>query len=119
MNSLRVVFLILLAYASSSLGADMTEPTINTLSNCQKWVSMPMNKESWNTIYDGGGQSQWSDGLMFSPQVALKASDTHAALFLAKDFSSRDFLIRVQYENKESFRKPAANSWEVFWLFFN
>lgn len=84
------------------------------------WAALPPTPEHWRTEYDGFGKVDFQDGVVLSPGIADRPSVTHAALVTTRALADlRDFAISVTFENRRALRSPAANPWEVFWLFFN
>lgn len=88
---------------------------------CPNWKTIPLKEAHFVKAYDGFGQIHFKKGLTLQPRsIASVADGTHAALALLNDQTlRRNFGVRVKYQNEKTFREPAANTWEVFWLFFN
>ncbi len=87
---------------------------------CISWKTINLNKNNWEVAYDGYGEVKFDQGLKLMPKSAFEKDKTHAALVLTKEMiSSKKFAIRINYANEKQLRSPAANPWEVFWLFFN
>ena len=56
------------------------------------------------------------------PETTTSPSVTHAALALSNQYISNpvtDFVATVVVSTEQQLRTPPANSWEVFWFFFN
>ena len=99
---------------ADNIKAPMKEPI------CTNWKTINLNENNWEVAYDGYGEVKFDQGLKLMPKSAFENEKTHAALVLTKEMiSSKKFAIRINYVNEKQLRSPAANPWEVFWLFFN
>lgn len=109
-----IVFTFSLHLFADNIKTSMKEPT------CTSWKTIKLNKNNWEVAYDGYGEVKFDEGLKLMPKSALEKDKTHAALVLTKEMiSAKKFAIRINYANEKQLRSPAANPWEVFWLFFN
>jgi hypothetical protein len=87
---------------------------------CKNWKTIPLDQKNWTASYEGFGKIHFNDGVQLHPRSIASESGTHAALtVLNEPIQSESFLTRIRYKNISQLRKPASNSWEVFWLFFN
>lgn len=124
LNWTFVLFLavLLTGYESKILFMNMAMANSKShLTTCAKWKSIPLQEAHFVKAYDGFGQIHFKNGLTLQPRsIASVANGTHAALALLNDQTLRkNFGVRVKFQNEKTFREPRANSWEVFWLFFN
>ncbi len=116
-TKLILVFAVF-SFSSNSFADGMKSPMIEP--NCTNWKTISLNKNNWEVAYDGYGEVTFDKGLKLMPKSAFEKDKTHAALVLTKEMiSAKKFAIRINYANEKQLRSPAANPWEVFWLFFN
>jgi hypothetical protein len=81
---------------------------------------LALSEANWEKQYDGFGRIQFKEGVLLEPQPAKQADVTHAALVLSRtDIDLSKTAVRIKYQNQRFLRSPAANPWEVFWVFFD
>ena len=79
---------------------------------------MPLDPTHWYTVYDGGGEVSYRDGVIrFRPEAVKQDHETKAALLLLREIPPETVGIRVRYRVLRQLR-PNPRPWEVFWLFF-
>lgn len=90
----------------------------------QKFEKVPMDKEHWTVVYDGGGDVLFeplSNSLLLKPRVPESPTQTFAALVTLNTLKIplRDYAVRVVVSTNAQLRKDAPNDWEVFWFLGN
>lgn len=121
MRAQFALFLTLHFGIAMALASSMTSLEASTRTpRCEKWTRVPLEPSAWEQAYDGYGRISFGKQLELSPRAPASSKKTHASLVLLKDSpKSKDFAVRVRFENVKPLRGPAANPWEVFWLMFN
>lgn len=116
----KTLILVVVSLSSISMGKSKSA-SASKFNDCKSWKSLSLTPQAWDVAYDGFGEVQFhQDSMLLYPKKALQKESTHAALVLSKESLSADnFMIKVSYKNEKQLRSPAANPWEVFWLFFN
>jgi hypothetical protein len=87
---------------------------------CAKWKMIDLGRKNWKVEYEGFGQINFNNGINLQPRSVASAApeQTHSALALSNELY-KNFALKIKYKNVSTLRKPASNSWEVFWLMFN
>lgn len=91
------------------------------ITRCQKWKKVALDEKNWSRVYDGYGKIAFEKKITLQPRtVASETNQTHAALVLLQEKQqTKDFAVRLSYQNTKTLRSPASNPWEVLWVMFN
>lgn len=125
-SPLRVFPRILIAYGflvlSSSFNNFATADSTSSPFPTSGKISTLIN--DWDVVYNGDGFVSFDsqNGIVLQPFAASSVNETHSSLALStltQAHPPTDFRIKIRASTEEQLRIPAANTWEVFSIFFN